>query len=236
MNIESILKYQDLDKKLFAVEQKKEKSVYKKKRDEIEAFANREKAKVPEYENAAAGLAKEIDEINKKFASDKAKLDKILEKNVENLTMEEIEKLETVKNAIVAELGALEKRLQKTAESVKTVVDDYKKTRKSYDEARLQYAQCKKKMEEENKQFEPEIEKLKKELQALEKDVDADLLAKYKKRRNDKVAPPIFVPLVQGEICGGCFRPQPKAAIAKIKAEGIATCEEEGCKRYIYNK
>ena len=233
MNIENLLKYQKRDEDLFKVEQKLANSAYRRKAAELTAVAKKAQAKSTELENHAEKLIVEIGEIKEKYNLTKKKAEGMVAANIENMTMEELEKANELKQKIMQNLAILEKMLQKSAETINQILSEFNKTKKAYDEARSQYAICKQKIDEETKELEPEKEKLKKELLVLEKDVEPSLMAEYKKRRNDNIFP-VVVPLENGAFCGRCRMEQPKVAISRLKEEGVIVCEH--CKRFIYQK
>ncbi|MBP3431916.1 MAG: hypothetical protein J6K39_03590 [Clostridia bacterium] len=233
MNIESLLKYQALDESLFKVEQKLVNSQYRKKANEITAVAKKSQAKSAELEAEAAKLIAEIEDIKDKYQINKSKMDEMLAKNVDDLSVEEIDKISALKNKILSNLNILEKMLQKSAENINHILAEFNKTKKLYDDARALYAECKQKIDEESKQLEPEKERLKKELAVLEKDVEPNLMAEYRKKRNDNIFP-VVVPLENGGFCGRCRMELPKVAISHIKEKGVIVCEH--CKRFIYTK
>lgn len=233
MNIENILKYQKLDEELYKVEQKLYNSAYRKKANELTAIAKKSQTRSTELESEAEKLIAEIDDIKAKYNINKAKSDEILSTDIENLTLEELEKLNALKGKIANNLNILEKMLQKSAESINHILAEFNKTKKTFDEARTQYATCKQKIEEETKTFEPEKARLQKELSSMEKEVDPELMAEYKKKRNDNIFP-VVVPLEGNNFCGRCRMELPKIAISKIKEKGVIVCEH--CKRFIYQK
>lgn len=233
MNIENLLKYQKHDEELFKVEQKLANSAYRRKASELAAIAKKAQAKSTELENHAEKLIIEIGEIKEKYAINKKKADEMLSADVENMSMEEIDKINTLRTKLMQNLAVFEKMLQKSAESINQILAEFNKTKKSYDEAKTQYAICKQKIDEETKDLEPEKARLQKELLVLEKDVEPSLMAEYKKRRNDNIFP-VVVPLENGTFCGRCRMEQPKVAISKIKEAGVIVCEH--CKRFIYQK
>ncbi|MGN1201482.1 MAG: zinc ribbon domain-containing protein [Candidatus Caccovivens sp.] len=233
MNIESLLKYQKLDEELFKVEQKLKNSPARKKAGELTAIAKKAQTRSTELENEAEKLINEISDIKEKYNLNKSKADEMLSTNLDNMSFEDIEKYGILKNKIMSNLGILEKMLQKNAENINHILSEFNKTKKAYDEARNQYAVCKQKIDEETKLLEPEKEKIEKQLLVLEKDVAPDIMAEYKKRRNDNIFP-VIVPLEGNNFCGRCRMELPKVAISRIKEKGVITCEH--CKRLVYQK
>ena len=233
MDLKNLLKYQELDAKLYNVEQKLTSSPYKKKANELSQLAKKAQARSTELENEANNILKEIDDMKEKFNQNKKSLDSMLKKDLETLSVEELDKIAVLKGKILNNLNYLEKMLQKCAENINNTLMEFNKTKKLYDEARNQFLACKKKIEEETNVLTPEKEKLEKELLTLENDVDKTLMAEYKKRRNDNIFP-VVVPLEGKNFCGRCRMELPMAAISKMKNTGVITCEH--CKRLIYQK
>lgn len=233
MNIENLLKYQKLDEELYKVEQKISNSPYKKKANELTAIAKKAQIKSAELESEAEKLISEIADIKEKYNINKSKADEMLDVDVENMSFDEIDKINSLKTKILSNLNILEKMLQKSAENINHILAEFNKTKKLYDEARAQYATCKQKIDEETKMYEPEKERLKKELSGLEKSVEPEIMAEYKKKRNDNIFP-VIVPLEGNNFCGRCRMELPKVAISRIKENGVITCEH--CKRFIFQK
>lgn len=233
MNIEGILKYQKLDGELYKVEQKISNSPYKKKANELSAVAKKSQTKSTELEAEAEKLLAEINDLKSKFSMNKSKLDEMLKNDASTLSAEDVEKLSNLKGKIVSNLNILEKLLQKAAENINQILAEFNRTIKTFNDAKAQYAVCKQKIDEENQQLAPERERLAGELKALEKGVDAELLAEYKKKRQDNIFP-VVVPLENGSFCGYCRIELPKVATSRIKEKGVITCEH--CKRFIYQK
>jgi len=232
MNIESVLKYQKLDEELYKVEQKLVNSSYRKKANELASVAKKAQARSIELENEAEKIIAEIDDIKQKYKTNKEKADEIIEKKVEEMSADDVEKLSLMRSKLANNLNILEKLLQKAAENINHILAEFNKTKKMYDEAREQFATCKQKMEEEAQLLEPEKKKIAAELLKLEKDVEPKLMAEYKKKRADNIFP-VVVPLENNNFCGRCRMELPKVETARIKETGVIVCEH--CKRFVYH-
>lgn len=233
MELTNLLKYQELDSELFKVEQKLVASPYRKKANELAGLAKKAQTKSTELENVATSILQDIDDIKDKYAQNKKSMDSILSKNIDDMTLEELEKFMSLKGKLISNLNVLEKMLQKNAESINSVLAEFNKTKKMYEDARNQFNACKEKLDLESKELAPEKERLLKELAKLEKTVDAGIMAEYKKRRNDNIFP-VIVPLEGKNFCGRCRMELPMAAISKMRDTGVITCEH--CKRLVYKK
>ena len=233
MNIESLLNYQELDRKLHAIEQKLTNSPYKKKANELTSTVKKAQNRATELEAEAQKLIADIEDIKKNYETNKTRMDKMLKENVEEFGIDDIEKNNALKTKISSNLGILEKMLQKIAENVNKILAEFNKVKKINDEARAQYQACKQKIEQEIQTVEPEKNELIKKLSVLEKSVEPDLMASYKKKRSDNIFP-VLVELRGENFCGGCSMELPKVAISRIKENGVITCEH--CKRFVYKK
>ena len=233
MDLTNLLKYQELDEKLYNVEQRLTKSPARKRAGELSKIAKNAQIKSNELESEASKVLKEIEDVKAKFEDNKKSLQSLLNKDLDKLSMEDLDKITSLKAKILSNLNFLEKHLQKHAELVNRILMDYNKIKKMYDEARLQFIECKNKIDEETKELEPEKERLTKELEELSKSVEKNLLAEYKKRRNDNIFP-VVVPLEGTNFCGRCRMELPMVAISIIKDVGVITCEH--CKRLVYKK
>ena len=231
MDIQKILDYQKKDAELYKVEQKISNNPYRKKANELATLGKKAQTKSQELEGDAAKLLSEIDKIVESFELNKKKADELLSKKLDNLTAEDLEKLNTFKAKIVSNLNTLEKYVQKSAEAGHRTIAEYTKTANDYTKIKQQYNQCKDKVEEETSGLEPEKTKVQTELTKLETSVDAKALAEYKKKRNEGIFP-VYVALENDAFCGFCRMEQPKIALSKLKESGTIVCEH--CKRIIY--
>ena len=233
MDLTNLLKYQELDEKLYNVEQRLTKSPARKRAGELSKIAKNAQVKSNELEAEASKVLKEIEDVKVKFEENKKSLQNLLNRDLDKLTMEDLDKITSLKAKILSNLNYLEKHLQKHAELVNRILMDFNKTKKMYDEARVQFIECKNKIDEETKTLEPEKERLTNELEELSKSVEKNLLAEYKKRRNDNIFP-VVVPLEGTNFCGRCRMELPMVAISRIKDVGVITCEH--CKRLVYKE
>ena len=124
MNIESILNYQKMDENLYKVEQKLVNSAYRKKANELAQVAKKAQSTSIELEAEADKLIAEIDEIKKNYKTNRTKADELLNMKLENLTVEELDKIAATKTKVVSNLSVLEKMLQKSAENINRILSE----------------------------------------------------------------------------------------------------------------
>ena len=130
MNIENLLKYQTKDEELYKVEQKLFNSQYRKKANELTSIAKKSQTRSAELEAEAAKLIAEIEDIKEKYNLNKSKTETMLSSKIEDMTFEDIEKVNSLKGKILSNLNILEKMLQKGAENINHILSEFNKTSK----------------------------------------------------------------------------------------------------------
>ena len=232
MNIESILKYQKVDKGLEDIEKRLKKSPYKVKEEELQNKKKKATADYRDQEARGQKFLKDFENIKKNFDMTEKKLKEILAKDVSSMSLQELERTQAIKEKIEHNLKILQKMFKDLDDGISSVTSERIKTVSEVNESNAKIDICKKKFEEEQENLLPEKAKIEKELKVLEKDVDSEIMEKYRKKRQDGVQLPIFVELEMGAYCGFCRMEQPKVALSHLKDTGVITCEH--CKRYIY--
>lgn len=232
MTILNLLEYQKIDGQLIKIERELMSSDKKKKCDESKMIAKKEQEKSTILEKNAGALKDEINEVIEKLNQNKKSKEMLLskEKNIDNMTEEEIDNLLKLKDKINNNFNVLEKILTKLAERVNGLLSDFNKAKKAYEKARDDYSKNKVLYDNEVKSLEPKQEELKSQLAQLAKVIDKDLMEAYSKRRHDRIFPVLVT--LNGDACGGCHMEISKAAISELKEKGKLTCEN--CKRIIY--
>lgn len=231
MDITKILEYQKLDSELFKLEKALRDNSNKKTASEMSNNAKVAQQHSVGLEKKAGELLAEVDTIRKQFQIQTGKMAQVMAKNVEAMSKEEVELMLSLKDKLSQNLNILDKNLTKLAENVNAVLADFNKTIKTYNIAKEKFTQSKAAYDKDVEAVEPKKIELEKGLFKLEKGIDADLMEKYKKRRSDNLFP-VLVPLKGGRSCGGCHMELPAAEVAKLRTNGILSCEH--CRRIIY--
>lgn len=232
MDITSILAYQEVDKKLYNLEQDLAKDPNKKRCNDLNQTARTSQQKSSQLEEQAGAILKELSELKKSIDATKKHGAEVLSSDVSELTVEQIDEAVSKKDRITSNLTALDKRLTKLAENINHVLSEFNRTIKLYNEAKQQYQKFKAAYDAKVKESEPKMTELSKQLAALEKNIDPKTLEIYKAKRADKIFP-VFVQLL-GNTCGRCRMELSASAISKLKNEQILTCEN--CRSVIYYK
>ena len=230
MDLKSILDYQKKDAELIKLEralnQNENKKIYTQMVNVVKDAQNQSSA----LENQANELVKNFNSLKKVYEDNSRTAQTIINKNLETISEDELESIQDVAKKIINNLAILEKRLLSQAENVRNVLSNFENTKKRYNQARDKYNKHKELFEQDSAKLTPEISEKEKEVKALESNIDANLLAKYKQKRQEKIYP-IFVPCVD-KTCGGCRMELPSASISNLKKDGILECEH--CRRIIY--
>ncbi len=231
MNLDSILKYQKMDKGLVDIENRIKKSPYKAKEAELQNTKRKATADYRDQEARGQKFLKDFENIKKNFEMTEKKLKEILAKDVSNMTMEELERTQAVKEKVEHNLKILQKMFKDLDDGISSVTSERIKTVSIVNDSNAKIGVCKKKIEEEEQGLVPEKERIEKELKELEKTVEPAIMEKYRKKRQEGTFP-VYVELEMGSFCGHCRMEQPKVALARLKEGEVITCEH--CKRYIY--
>lgn len=231
--IQAILQYQEIDRKLFKLENELAESEERKKYVKLQKFLKNAPEKLDDLDVKATSLKAQADSLVKKYEQIEAalgdfeNLDELLSSGADvsfykKKAQSAFEQLRKVK----AELNAL-------TEMIKTTDAEYKKLKKQVIAAQKQYAEAaeaykavKGAKEEERKAIEAELSKAAEEV----KKSDGETLARYLTKRKEKIFPVVGA-LYQGR-CPFCSMEPPIAAKSKL-GEGI---ECDHCHRIIFSE
>lgn len=130
-----------------------------------------------------------------------------------------------------SKIAKLEKEINALSDDMKGVIQNYLTLKKNNEKARAEYEEYGAKYKELKAKKEPEIKKIKEELALLEKEIDADLIAKYKAKREEKIFP-VLVKLEGDNRCSKCKMELSLASVSKLNTQTFIECEY--CRRLIY--
>lgn len=228
--IQAILHYQEIDRKLFKLENELAESEERKKYVKLQKFLKVAPEKLDALEVKATSLKAETDALAKKYEQVEATLADF--ENLEELIgggadiafyKKKAQSVVEMLRKIKADLGTLVDAIKATDEEYKKLKKQVIAAQKQYGEAAESYKAVKAAREEERKAIE-------KELAEAEKKVDAQMLVRYQTKRKEKLFP------VVGELYAGrcpfCSMEPPIAAKSNLAA-GI---ECDHCHRIIFEK
>lgn len=229
--LQAILTYQEIDKRMFALERELAGSEERKEYVKLKKWLEAASEKLDALDAKAAALKTEAVELTKKYLATEAML-----KDFENLdelvadgadisfykkkALSLLDKLKKIR----AELNALEASIKATGEEYQKLKQQVIATQKKYAEATERYKAKKASMEDERLAIEAELKK-------AAVGIDEELLSKYKMKRKEKIFP-VFGQLVSRR-CPFCSMEPPLAAINQLS--GGSTIECDHCHRIIYS-
>ena len=129
------------------------------------------------------------------------------------------------------QLRSLKNELNKLVSEIENASEEYQRMKKQTISMQKQYKEYNEKFKEVKASRAAEVKAIGDRLDAIGKNIPADILARYKAKRKDRIFP-VIVPLTNGRcICGMDF------AIAQQSAlEGGNVIECEHCRRFIYKE
>ena len=231
-NLQAILAYQEIDRKMFALEKEISESAERKAYVRLKKYLESASEKLDALEAKATGLKTEAVELTKKYLEaeetlkDFENLDELVDggadiefyKKKASIVLEKMKKIK-------ADLTSLEKRIKETDEEYKLLKTEVKSKQKEYKEAQEKFAAYKASKEDQKQAIE-------KELAQAAKGVDADLAAKYKVKRKEKLFP-VVGQLYSGR-CPFCSMEPPIVAMGALKSGGTIDCDN--CHRILYGE
>ena len=218
-----LLEYQKVDAELRKIEQEiagsDERKKYVQAKKFMETAAEKLEAmdaRARELKEMAIRLTHNYQELNKAI-SEYAEIDEMIEAGGDVAFYKK--KVQTLSD----QLRSLKNELNKLVSEIENASEEYQRMKKQTISMQKQY-------KEYNEKFK-EVKAIGDRLDAIGKNIPADILARYKAKRKDRIFP-VIVPLTNGRcICGMDF------AIAQQSAlEGGNVIECEHCRRFIYKE
>ncbi len=230
MKVDMILKYQKLDGELFKIERGLRDNQNKKEVDKLRDNIKNAQSRSVKLEENAGRLLSEIEKVKNQVKTQEEKIKEFNLKDIDNMSKEDITKLDSLKEKLKQNITILEKNLTSLAENMNAILADFNKTIKIFNTAKNDYSKKKQAYDEDVKEVEKQKSEISKDLKELSKSIEPNIMEAYQKRRGENVFP-VLVPL-NGNCCGGCHMELPFANLTKLNEEGIITCEH--CRRIVY--
>ncbi len=229
--LQALLSYQQIDQKLFKIDNDLAKSETYQKYAKLRKFLKAAPEKVDALEAKAAALKAEAAELAKQYEKVEATLGdfenleelinsgadiSFYKKNAQSI----VEKLKKLK----ADITALTANIQATDEEYQTLKKKVKAAQKQYAPAEEEYKAAKKAVEGERNTYQTQLTE-------AAKSVDESMLARYLTKRKEGTPFPIVGELISGR-CPVCGMEPPIAAQGKLTS-GI---ECDSCHRIIFKQ
>lgn len=228
--LQAILKYQEIDRRLFKLENELAESEERKRYAKLRKFLKTAPEKLDALETKATALSSEAQALAKKYEEVSAtlgdfdNLDELIEGGAD------VSFYKKKAQSIVENLKKVKADLIALQNSVKETADEYQKLKKQVISAQKQYAEAEESYKAVENSQKEERTAILKELAEAEKAVDKTLLTRYQTKRKEKIFP------VVGELYSGrcpfCSMEPPLIAKSNL-ANGI---ECDHCHRIIFEK
>ena len=230
--LQAILSYQEVDKKLYKLEREIAGCEERKEYVKFKKFLETAPEKLDSLEAKATSLRAEAEGLTAKYEQleetlkDFDNLDELVKGGADisfyqkkaQLKVDQIKKIKSDLNALFG--------------TIKEVDAEYQKLKKQVIVAQKQYAEAAEKYKAVKASRADEKEGLEKELTALAKGVSAELMQKYQTKRKEKLFP--VVGELMGNRCPFCSMEPPLAARSKLTGGGTIECDN--CHRLIFSK
>ncbi len=230
--LQAILKYQEVDAKLYKIERELAGSDERKEYAKVKKFLESAPEKLDALEVKAKALRAESEELTGKYAH----LEETL-KDFENLDElvsggADIAFYKKKAQSIVEKLKKLKADLANLTANIKATDDEYKKLKKQVLSLEKKAPEVYKAYKDLKASREGEKQPLETELSALAKDISAEMLEIYKTKRKEKIFP--VVGQITGNRCPYCSMDLPIAARNKLSGGGWIECENHICSRILF--
>ena len=230
--LQAILKYQDIDAKIYKIEREVAASEERKEYGKVKKFLEVAPEKLDALEAKARGLRSEADELLKQYT----RLEETLKDfdNIDELVTDgadisfykkkaqtKVEQLKKMK----ADLGVLVAAIKETDEEYQKLKKQVLSIEKKAPEISKKYKEFKAAKDAEKKPYEEE-------LSIIEKEIPAQMLDVYKTKRKEKIFP--VVGQIMGGRCPYCSMDLPIAAKSKLSGGGWIECENHICSKILF--
>lgn len=230
--LQAILKYQEIDAKIYKIERELAGSEERKEYAKVKKFLESAPEKLDALEAKARGLRSETDELVKQYTrleetlKDFDNIDELVTggadisfyKKKAQTKVEQLKKMKADLGVLVAAIKATDEEYQKLKKQVLSI-------EKKAPEVYKKYKELKAAKDAEKKPYEGE-------LSTLEKEISAEILDVYRTKRKEKIFP--VVGQIMGGRCPYCSMDLPIAARSKLSGGGWIECENHICNRVLF--
>ena len=227
-----ILEYQKLDLELHKLKKSNVNSVERNNMNKLKSYIVEAHDKGMSLENDANALLEDYKNLKKQYEANAKKVQSLINKEMESIELDDVDGILSTINSLSSELFLLERNINIIITKIKQSLKDFETTKNNMIKARTKYNEIKAQYEKSLKSLEPKIKEIEDKMTSLEGEIDAEVLAKYKSIKGDKIFP-VYVSYDNGH-CSGCRVEIPTAKANKLKNEGKIICEQ--CHRIIYMK
>ncbi len=226
--LQAILNYQEIDRKLFKLENELAESEERKKYAKLRKFLKTAPEKLDALETKANALSAEATQLSKKYEQTANMLSDF--DNVDELINggADVSFYKKKAQSIVESLRKIKAELNALVESIKATDEEYQKLKKQVKSAQKQYGEAEESYKAVESSRKAEKDGILAELAKAEKEVPAEMLVRYQTKRKEKLFP-VVGQLYSGR-CPFCSMEPPLVAKSKLST-GI---ECDHCHRIIF--
>ena len=230
--LQAILKYQDIDAKIYKIERELAGSEERKEYVKVKKFLESAPEKLDALEAKSRGLRSEADELLKQFA----RLEETLKDfdNIDELVTDgaDISFYKKKAQSKVEQLKKMKADLGVLVAAIKGTDEEYQKLKKQVLSIEKKAAEVYKKYKELKAVKDAEKKPYEEELATVEKELSAEFLEVYKTKRKEKIFP--VVGQIMGGRCPYCSMDLPIAARSKLSGGGWIECENHICNKILF--
>ena len=226
--LQAILNYQEVDRKLFKLENELAESEERKKYAKLRKFLKTAPEKLDALETKANALSAEVTQLSKKYEQTANMLSDF--DNVDELISggADVSFYKKKAQSIVESLRKIKAELNALVESIKATDEEYQKLKKQVISAQKQYGEAEESYKAVELSRKAEKDGILAELAKAEKEVPSEMLVRYQTKRKEKIFP-VVGKLYSGR-CPFCSMEPPLVAKSKLST-GI---ECDHCHRIIF--
>ena len=230
--LQAILKYQEIDAKLYKIEREFAGCEERKEYVKYKKFLESAPEKLDAMEARATALKTEAGELTKKYAQ----VEEVLKdfQNLDELITSgaDIAFYKKKAQSIVEQLKKLKTDLSTLTANIKATDVEYQKLKKQVISAQKQYTEVAEKYKNVKTSRELERKAIDEQLNAMEGQLPVELFNKYKTKRKERLFP--IVGELAGNRCPFCSMEPPLAARSKLTGGEYIECDN--CHRLIFSK
>lgn len=229
-DIKKMLEYQKVDAGLRKLEKEISSNPNKINAQKMLEVFKKEQQNAENLEKEAGKVIEEFNKVKGIYETNVSLAGKFSQIDVEKLSDEKIEKLNSDLETVLNNLSTIEKKLISLNKTVQDILKKFDIAKKQATNAKAVYVKSKNAYEGFVKEKTAEYTALKTKLSSMQKDLNQALFKRYQAVRQDKIFP-VLVPL-NTNICGYCQMGLNANDANQLKTNGFIICEN--CHRIIY--
>ena len=228
--LEKLIKYQEVDTKLIAIESRLNQSEEKKQAFVAYKYVTGVGELVAKLDKKAEDLMAQLNALMQKKSALSASLKEISDE-IDNISSED-EAVYSVKKVeeIMSSIKALDGAVAKLSDAMNAVKAEYDQIRVKTKKAQEQYAEYSKKFNELKDGAKAEVDALNAELSALRKQIAPDMMLTYDNKRKDKIFP--VLKELNGNKCGACGMELSMKSLSDLNSGKFVECDN--CHKLVY--